>query len=123
MAVRVSCPSCSAKIRVPEELAGRRVTCPRCEDAVRVPHADPAPADNFSPLPDEPPLTPSARLGAVSLGLGLLAVLVLCVPFVGYASPALSGLGVLLGLGGLFNARRERAPSGPGPHHAGARPG
>jgi hypothetical protein len=66
-------------------------------------------------------LTPSARLGAVSLGLGLLAVLVLCVPFVGYASPALSGLGVLLGLGGLFNARRERAPSGGAPAPGGAR--
>jgi hypothetical protein len=38
------------------------------------------------------------------LALGLLSILVLCLPFIGVASVGLSGLGVLLGLGGLFTS-------------------
>jgi hypothetical protein len=108
MTVRVTCPTCGETLRVPEERAGSRVRCPCCEDALRVPQAESAPADQATSLPDYLPMPLPARLGVASLALGLLAVLVLCVPFVGYASPALSALGVLLGLGSLINSPRGR---------------
>jgi hypothetical protein len=78
------------------------MNCPRCGEPLRVPgvegRRDGAPAG----APAADPRTPlAARLGVASLALGLLAVLVLCLPVVGYASLALSGLGLLLGLGGL----------------------
>jgi hypothetical protein len=39
--------------------------------------------------------------------LGLVAILILCVPLVGYASLGLSGIGLMLGIAGLFYARTE----------------
>jgi hypothetical protein len=39
--------------------------------------------------------------------LGLIAVMVLCLPVVGYLSLALSGVGLLLGLSGLVAALGE----------------
>jgi hypothetical protein len=57
-----------------------------------------------SPSPAAEPLPRPARLGVAALALGLVSVLVLCLPVVGYVSPFLSGLGLLLGLAGLFGA-------------------
>jgi hypothetical protein len=50
----------------------------------------------------------------VALVLGLAAVLVLCVPLLGYASFVLGGLGLLLGLWGLFRSpgRDSGVPKG-----------
>jgi hypothetical protein len=55
------------------------------------------------------PLTLAARLGAAALALGLLAVLVLCLPLVGYASLILSGGGLVLGLWGVARSVHEDA--------------
>jgi hypothetical protein len=52
----------------------------------------------------EAPLSFPARLGAVSMFLGTFSVLVLCVPYVGYAALGLSGIGLLVGLWGLVSA-------------------
>jgi hypothetical protein len=66
------------------------------------------------PSPEVPtPLPGSARLGVAALALGLLAVLVLCLPFLGYVSPILSGLGLLLGLAGLLAAQVKGTGSYP----------
>src|SRR5207248_626526 len=57
MSTIVDCPSCSRKLRVPEELLGKKVKCPTCSgtfDAV----AAPEPAG--MPLPSSP--TPSASV-------------------------------------------------------------
>jgi hypothetical protein len=48
------------------------------------------------------------RFGVVALGLGLLSIAVLILPVVGYISFALSGLGLLIGLCGLFYALRQK---------------
>src|SRR5689334_16819561 len=110
MPVRVACPSCRRRLRVPEDLAGRRVTCPRCNHALDVPPPEEAPAEEpvSAPSPEaEPealPLPLPTRLGVVALGLGLASVLVLCLPVVGYVSPVLSGAGLMLGTCGLMCA-------------------
>ena len=33
MPVEIGCPSCHSKLRVPEELLGRKVRCPQCRQA------------------------------------------------------------------------------------------
>jgi hypothetical protein len=50
-----------------------------------------------------------------SVALGLLSVMVLCLPFVGVAAVGLSGLGVLLGLSGLFKSFGQGAARLGGP--------
>ena len=45
--------------------------------------------------------------------LGTLSVLVLCLPYVGYVALAFSGVGLLIGLGGLARAFLHGASSGP----------
>jgi predicted Zn finger-like uncharacterized protein len=57
----VDCPSCNRKLRIPDELLGRKVKCPTCSttfDAVASPAAAPpipsAPPASFTPAP--PPL-------------------------------------------------------------------
>jgi hypothetical protein len=62
--------------------------------------AAPSPAADVTGDLEHAPL--GARLGVVALVLGLTAIAILCVPIVGYASSVLSGLGLLLGLWGLF---------------------
>jgi hypothetical protein len=107
---------------VPEHLAGNRVTCPRCGEAVSVPLPEAPPEEALAaavkaaaPRPDAGAACdlehapPTMRLGVMALGLGLLAVLVLCVPFVGYASFVLSGLGMLCGLWGLVRSLQREA--------------
>jgi hypothetical protein len=51
----------------------------------------------------------SDRLGTVSLALGLVATLLLCIPLVGYGAVALSTLGLLVGLYGLMHSGWRRA--------------
>jgi hypothetical protein len=113
MPVHVKCTSCRKRLHVPDHLAGHRVTCPRCGGAVSVPlpeapEAAPAPPSTEHGEDTLGTLPRFGRLGVVSLGLGLLSVVVLCVPLVGSASLALSGLGLLVGLCGLFDFARER---------------
>jgi hypothetical protein len=114
MAIRVVCPSCRRRIRVPDHLAGKRVTCPRCDEALRVPAWGGEPTEPVvGPVPGagtayaEDALPLSGRLGVVALALGLCAVLVLCLPVIGYVGIALSALGLLLGLGGLAEYLKE----------------
>jgi len=121
MSNRVPCPTCGRRLRIPDHLLGRRVTCPRCGSGVAVPlrETEPPPAAAVSApdgtdIADWPWFT---RLGALSAGLGLVSVLGLCLPLFRYLAPALSGVGLLLGLGALVGAWRESRPA------AGAEPG
>lgn len=112
MAVVLRCPSCHRQVKVPERLAGHRVTCPRCGEVLPVPLPEPLP-EAAPPSPPDAEETLDAlprygRVGVVSLGLGLLSVLIVCVPLVGYASLALSSLGLLLGLVALLDFTRAR---------------
>lgn len=127
--VRVACPACHQRLRVPENLAGNRVTCPRCGAAVSVPLPEESPEEAAAAaahaagaaargaeggaVGDLEHAPPATRMGVVALGLGLLAVLVLCVPLLGYASFALSGLGLLVGLWGLARSLRRGAGEDP----------
>ncbi len=119
----VVCPSCHSKLRVPKNLAGRQLICPGCNDAVDSPPPEPEPeylhavghhhaSDPALPLAGAQ-LSPPARLGAFSMFLGTLSVLVLCLPYVGYAALAFSGVGLLIGLAGLVSAYLHGAFSGP----------
>jgi hypothetical protein len=111
---------CRRRIRVPDNLADKRVTCPRCKEALRAPVESDAPAEApaadsirgaaTAQAADRPAW--SARLGAVASGLGLCAVLVLCLPVVGYAALGLGSVGLLLGLSGLVQLLRERGRGG-----------
>jgi hypothetical protein len=131
MAIRVACRDCRQKLRVPEGLGGGQVTCPCCGKAVAVPLPNSSPEEARAraaaaaapssaghavgraagDLEHAPPAT---RFGVVALVLGLAAVVVACVPFLGYASFALSGLGLLLGLWGLIHSfgRETGVPKG-----------
>lgn len=112
-------------MRIPEHLTGRRVTCPRCGEAVAVPQLA-APDDNpeagaRSPELLENPATadaPPDRFGVTAVALGLVAVLILCLPGVGYVSPLLSGVGLLLGGWGLLRSLHPFA-KGSRPMYAG----
>jgi hypothetical protein len=118
----VVCPSCQRKLRVPKHLAGRQLICPGCNDAVEAPAQEaaylraldqaPPPGPAISSTDDGAQLSPPARLGAFSMLLGTLSVLVLCLPYVGYAALGLSGVGLLIGFGGLVSAYLHGAPSG-----------
>ena len=102
---RTVCPSCGHKLRVPEHLADRGIVCDACGEILpgpALPHALPEARAGHSP--EAPPLPLPARLGIASVALGLSSVPVLCVPVVGYAALPLSGVGLLLGLGGLLAA-------------------
>ena len=49
----------------------------------------------------------STRLGIVGLAMGLVAILILCVPILGYVSLGLCGMGMMLGVAGLYSARKD----------------
>jgi hypothetical protein len=116
MSLPIPCPSCKRRLYVPEKLAGRRVTCPRCGEAVRAvlpeepaqeaPTHPAATSTAAAAAADEAPL--STRLGITALVLGLLSILILCVPVVGYGSLGLSGIGFLFAVAGLVCARNDR---------------
>ena len=121
----VTCPSCQRQLRVPDQLADRLLICPGCNEAVPVPNRKAEYlrlVDNASPPQGAGPSTAGeellpfpARLGVVAMLLGVLSVLVLCLPYVGYAALGLSGVGLLLGLWGLASAYLS------GSHSAGIR--
>ena len=55
--ISVTCPQCSATLKVKDELAGKRGKCPKCQGAVQIPAADRGPAKRApvatSPKPAE----------------------------------------------------------------------
>jgi len=65
----VDCPSCNRKLRIPDELLGRKVKCPTCNttfDAVAsqsggAPPAPPPGGVTAAPPPAPPPFTPAAK--------------------------------------------------------------
>jgi hypothetical protein len=99
MAIRVACPTCGQGLRAPDVLAGSRVPCPGCRADVAVPlpgdppKGEPAAAARGTARPrdrgaavDLEHAPPATRLGVVALGLGLLSIAALCLPFIGYGS-------------------------------------
>jgi predicted Zn finger-like uncharacterized protein len=50
--VKSSCPHCSARIRLPEDAAGKRVRCPKCKEPFRVPATKPAASPAPKPAAD-----------------------------------------------------------------------
>jgi hypothetical protein len=100
-------------LRVPEHLAGRRLTCPGCEGAVSAPPAE-TPPEEAAAAPEVPDITAGpwpSQLGAVSAGLGLVSVLIHCLPLLRYGALALSGAGLLLGAVAVVGALRGGAPA------------
>jgi hypothetical protein len=117
----VICPSCQCKLRVPDQLADRQLICPGCHEIVQGPGPEAAYRGDRERAPPRDPahasaegelLSLPARLGAVAMFLGTLSVLVLCLPYVGYAALGLSGVGLLVGLAGLVSGYLQGAPAG-----------
>lgn len=110
---RIVCPSCRKKFHPSEHLAGRRAMCPGCDTVIVVPTElvqaveEAAPVKPSTSSDKDMPFPLAARLGIISLVLGMVSIFLLCAPFVGYVSIGLSSVGLLLGLAGLFRARRE----------------
>jgi hypothetical protein len=116
---RIVCPSCRKKFHPPDHLAGRRVMCPRCDGVIVVPTdivqameeaasvETPAASDKDVPFPL------AARLGIISLVLGMISYVLICAPVASYLSIGLSSIGLLLGLAGLFRARTDSEPLPP----------
>jgi hypothetical protein len=128
MAIRVECPACGQRLRVPEKHEGSHVPCPSCNLAVLVPlqgrasnrslavaaPAAPSPGAGTAPALEAAP--PGVRYGVVALMLGLAAVVVVLVPYAGfYAALALSGVGVLVGFRGLLYYWSRDAGGADGP--------
>jgi phage FluMu protein Com len=58
MAIVFSCNQCNHRLRVPEDVAGKRIKCPQCQQVLRIPEASPSsPADAAEPPPPETPQT------------------------------------------------------------------
>jgi hypothetical protein len=114
MPIAAQCDACGYRLRVPGKYAGRRVTCTKCGAAVPVGSratAPPAPVEKKAPPRAAPassalrePQSMSDRLGMTAMMLGLVSILVLCLPFIGYAAIAFSALGVVIGMAGLLDA-------------------
>ena len=109
---KIACHSCHKKIRIPEHLGGHHFMCPHCKTAIVVPTElvkavkEAVPVTSTSSNQDQPfPL--AARLGILSLVLGMISFFLLCAPVGSYLSISMSSVGLLLGLGGLFRARTE----------------
>jgi hypothetical protein len=109
------CPCCHKKLRLPDHLAGRRIICPHCGEGFRasanlaedIEEMDLA---HESSAPEEPPFPLSARLGIAGMALGLVSILSLCLPGIGYfVSIGLSILGLLAAFGGLLRTRPHQA--------------
>src|SRR5438132_964781 len=113
-------------MRIPDRLAGKHVSCPPCHTVIDVAEAPKTirgvSTESLEELIDGPvaatatkepslgqelrgALSRSSGLGALSVFLGLISILLLCVPFVGLIAIPLGGLGFLLGLGGLIVAK------------------
>lgn len=61
MAIVFSCNQCNHRLRVPEDVAGKRIKCPQCQQVLRIPEASQASlADQAEPQPTQtPPTEPS----------------------------------------------------------------
>lgn len=130
MPIRTVCVDCRSKLRIPDDMAGQWVQCPKCNQLVHVPKKSEAPVEDKKAAGPRPArvsqvaenagswaasarqaLSTSTGLGMTSLGLGLASVpFLLCVGlvsnFVGfYGDLVLCGVGLLMGLIGLFKAR------------------
>lgn len=62
MATRVQCPDCHKKLKLGDELAGKKVKCPSCGRTLVVPAASPVVQQNESPLQKDELLE---RIGAL----------------------------------------------------------
>jgi hypothetical protein len=111
MPIPFVCPSCKRMGCVSEDLAGRRVRCPRCSHTIQIPLSGQTDKveTGWTFESSSRPLTLAARLGLAALTLGLLAVLLMCLPLIGYVSVAVSGGGLVLGLWGLARSIDEDA--------------
>jgi len=120
----IICPSCEYRVPVAENAANKRVMSTKCGEIVLVPQSAVDHKDSHDHGQDTgdglardatPPmwrellgqisesLAVSKNLGLVVLGMGLLSFLLLCIPTVGfYLGLFLSGLGLLLGIGGII---------------------
>jgi DNA-directed RNA polymerase subunit RPC12/RpoP len=135
--IEFACPHCSRKMTAGDEAAGRRGKCKSCGNKITVPGsgaetafsppdflepARPAPLPvSLTSIVVDPPPTPVAvqvnfqqpskashSRGIASVILGVLAFLICWIPLVGLLGLPLSGLGFLLGLGGIFLAARRK---------------
>jgi hypothetical protein len=52
--LRIICPGCAKRLKVPPEFIGRRTTCPRCGRDVSIPDPAPARPDDKSEEPRQP---------------------------------------------------------------------
>ena len=69
MPIEFHCPSCQAKIRTPDNSAGRAARCPKCSTVITIPGASATGAPSApSPLPgfNPPPKSPGSPLGTPS---------------------------------------------------------
>lgn len=115
MPIPVVCTECNHRLRVPSKYAGRRVTCTKCGAAVPVevqprskaesePPVKREPSPTFataSPLPE--PQNCSDQLGVAAMALGLVSILILCLPYLGYGAIFFSATGLLLGTAALLS--------------------
>ncbi|MBX3444280.1 MAG: hypothetical protein KF774_17895 [Planctomyces sp.] len=104
-------------IRVKDEAAGRKGQCKGCGETITVPaprrvRATPAPeppktAPELAAIAKvDPPagMPTSKKLGLASLALGGGAILISCVPFFGLLSIPMNGLGIMVGMAGIYFA-------------------
>ena len=114
MTIAARCSSCNHKLRVPDRLAGRLVACTKCGSAVPVGSPPPTEPERPPAATEEPPLpvasplprpvTTADRFGVTALTLGLVSILILCLPYIGYGAILLSGVGIFLGAWGMLDA-------------------
>jgi WD40 repeat protein/serine/threonine protein kinase len=68
--ITFTCPACKKKLRVKDELAGKRVKCPSCQKPVAIPIPSAAPVSQVQPradhIADEKTLPPRAPVGAAA---------------------------------------------------------
>jgi hypothetical protein len=49
MPIVIACPTCKARLKIPESKAGTRISCPKCQAAMSIPRVSAAPAAGNSP--------------------------------------------------------------------------
>ena len=131
--IEFSCPHCGRKMKVADDAGGRNGKCKSCGKTVTVPGSGaeivfnpsavaqptrPAPSiRSHAPTAIQPPPAPIAiqvnlqqpskashSLGIAAVILGILAFLICWIPLIGLLGLPLSGLGLLLGIGGIVLA-------------------
>jgi hypothetical protein len=127
------CPACQRRVKLPENTTGRTVNtmCPKCGELLPVPpgdshHHEEEVAAHITGGTSTATLTAqelrkefaeatasSKSLGLLVLGLGLVALMTLpigCISFMDYLGLAVGGVGLVLGIYGLFRGmiHRER---------------